>query len=360
MKTILHAVLAVALLVPLAACNGVGAAARAEDKELIGIAMPTKSKERWVDDGSNMAGRFRELGYDVDLQYAQDELETQISQIENMITKGADVLVIASINGEVLTEVTRQAADQGIPVIAYDRLIMGTEHVDYYATFDNFKVGELQGAYLEQELGLGKGEGPFNIELFGGSPDDNNAYFFYDGALSVLRPHIDSGELVVRSGQTEMNQIATMGWDGSTAQARMDNIISAHYQDAPLDAVLAPADSLSLGIMSSLKSSGYGSESKPMPVITGQDADLSSVKSIIAGDQSMTIFKDTRELAEVAVGMADALVHGKEVEVNDTESYDNGKKTVPSQLLEPVVVDRDDYEEKLIDSGYYTEAEVAR
>ncbi|GAA3755643.1 putative multiple sugar transport system substrate-binding protein [Spinactinospora alkalitolerans] len=359
MRRLLHAALAAVLLLPLAACNGVGAAARAEDRPLIGVAMPTKSKERWVDDGSNMAGRFRDLGYDVDLQYAQDELETQISQIENMITKGADALVIASINGEVLTEVTRQAADQGIPVIAYDRLIMGTEHVDYYATFDNFKVGELQGGYLEQELGLDEGEGPFNIELFGGSPDDNNAYFFYDGAMSVLQPYIDSGQLVVRSGQTEMNQIATMGWDGSTAQARMDNLLSAHYQGEPLHAVLAPADSLSLGVISSLKSAGYGSQSKPMPVITGQDADISSVKSIIADDQTMTIFKDTRELADVAVNMADALIHGREVEVNDTESYDNGERVVPSQLLEPVVVDQDNYEETLVDSGYYTEAEVA-
>lgn len=328
------------------------------DKGLVGIAMPTKSSERWVADGDNMKKEFEALGYSVDLQYAEDVVENQVSQIENMITKGAKVLVIASIDGESLTDVLDKAAQQNISVIAYDRLIKKTEHVSYYATFDNFKVGVLQASYIEQKLGLKEGKGPFNIELFAGSPDDNNAYFFFDGAMSVLKPYIDSGKLVVKSGQTSMEQVATLRWDGATAQARMDNLLSAFYADANVDAVLSPYDGISIGIISSLKGVGYGSGDKKMPVITGQDAELASIKSIIAGEQTSTIFKDTRELAKKAVAMAEAVLQGKEAEVNDTETYDNGVKVVPSYLLEPVSVDATNYKEVLVDSGYYTEDQL--
>ncbi|GAB3205059.1 multiple monosaccharide ABC transporter substrate-binding protein [Marinactinospora thermotolerans] len=353
----LGALLAGAALL-LSSC-AVGDAARTSGENgTVGIAMPTQSSERWVDDGANMVEHFEELGYGADLQYAEDVVETQVSQIENMITKGVDALVIAAIDGEALTDVLQQAADQDIPVISYDRLIRGTEHVDYYATFDNFQVGVLQATYIEEALGLAEEEGPFTIELFGGSPDDNNAYFFYDGAMSVLQPYIDSGVLEVRSGQTTMSQIATLRWDGATAQARMDNLLSANYSTERLDAVLSPYDGISIGVISALKSVGYGGEDRPMPVITGQDAEVASLKSIIAGEQTQTVFKDTRELARVAANMADAVVKGEEPEVNDTESYDNGVKVVPAYLLEPVSVDADNYEEVLIDGGYYTAEEL--
>ncbi|WP_067965052.1 multiple monosaccharide ABC transporter substrate-binding protein [Nocardiopsis trehalosi] len=344
----------------LSSCGGVGDAAR-EDGEngLIGIAMPTQSSERWVADGQGMVEQFEEAGYGTDLQYAEDVVENQVSQIENMITKGVDALVIAAIDGEALSDVLQMAADSDIPVISYDRLILGTENVDYYATFDNYQVGVLQGTYIEEALDLANEEGPFTIELFGGSPDDNNAYFFYDGAMSVLQPYIDEGVLEVRSGQTDMEQIATLRWDGATAQARMDNLLSANYSDEDLDAVLSPYDGISIGVISSLKGVGYGTEDKPLPVITGQDAEVASVKSIIAGEQTQTVFKDTRELAEVAVSMTDAVVQGEEPEVNDTESYDNGTKVVPSFLLEPVSVDADNYEAELIESGYYEESDLA-
>jgi putative multiple sugar transport system substrate-binding protein len=344
----------------LSSCGGVGDAAR-EDGEngLIGIAMPTQSSERWVADGQGMVEQFEEAGYGTDLQYAEDVVENQVSQIENMITKGVDALVIAAIDGEALSDVLQMAADSDIPVISYDRLILGTENVDYYATFDNYQVGVLQGTYIEEALDLENEEGPFTIELFGGSPDDNNAYFFYDGAMSVLQPYIDEGVLEVRSGQTDMEQIATLRWDGATAQARMDNLLSANYSDEDLDAVLSPYDGISIGVISSLKGVGYGTEDKPLPVITGQDAEVASVKSIIAGEQTQTVFKDTRELAEVAVSMTDAVVQGEEPEVNDTESYDNGTKVVPSFLLEPVSVDADNYEAELIESGYYEESDLA-
>ena len=335
-----------------------GGAGGEGNKGSVGVSMPTKSSERWVNDGANMKKEFEALGYSVDLQYAEDVIENQVAQIENMITKGVEVLVIAAIDGESLTDVLQKAADQDIKVIAYDRLIKNSEHVSYDATFDNFKVGVLQASYLEEKLGLKEGKGPFNIELFAGSPDDNNAYFFFDGAMSVLKPYIDSGKLVVKSGQTQMEQVATLRWDGATAQARMDNLLSANYASDTVHAVLSPYDGISIGIISSLKGVGYGTADKPMPVISGQDAELASVKSIIAGEQTSTVFKDTRELAKVAVNMAEAVLQGKEAEVNDTETYDNGVKVVPSFLLEPVSVDKDNYKEVLVDSGYYTEKEL--
>ena len=343
---------------PAAGSTEAPAAAPAKDIT-IGISMPTKSSARWIADGDNMVKSFTEAGYKTDLQYAEDDIPTQLSQIENMITKGVKVLVIAAIDGETLTDVLQTAHDNGILVIAYDRLIRKSPNVDYYATFDNFQVGVLQASYIEKALGLKDGKGPFNIELFAGSPDDNNAYFFYDGAMSVLQPYIDSNKLVVVSGQMGMDKVATLRWDGATAQARMDNLLSAYYADKRVDAVLSPYDGISIGIISSLKGVGYGSADQPMPVVTGQDAEVPSVKSIIAGEQSQTVFKDTRELAKATVAMVDAAISGKEVPINDTKTYDNGVKVVPSQLLIPVSVDVSNWESVLVGGGYYTKDQVA-
>ncbi|WP_455429777.1 multiple monosaccharide ABC transporter substrate-binding protein [Mycolicibacterium baixiangningiae] len=325
----------------------------------VGIAMPTKSSERWVADGDNMAEQFQSLGYDTDLQYGDDVVQNQVSQIENMITKGVKVLVIAPIDGSSLTDILQRAADADIPVVSYDRLIRGSENVDYYATFDNFKVGVLQATYIVDKLGVEQGPGPYNIELFAGSPDDNNATYFFDGAMSILKPYIDSGKLVVKSGQTSFDQVATLRWDGGLAQSRMDNLLSRAYTSGRVDAVLSPYDGMSLGIISALKSAGYGTPANPLPIVTGQDAELASVKSIIAGEQTQTVFKDTRELAKAAVQMADSLLAGGAPEVNDTTTYDNGVKVVPAHLLEPVSVDKTNYQKVLVDSGYYTSAQIA-
>ncbi len=332
--------------------------AMAQDKGLVGIAMPTKSSARWIDDGNNIVKQLQAAGYQTDLQYADDDIPNQLSQIENMVTKGAKVLVIASIDGTTLSDVLQKAHDAGIKVIAYDRLIRDSANVDYYATFDNFQVGVLQAGTIVDKLGLKDGKGPFNIELFGGSPDDNNAFFFYDGAMSVLQPYIDSGKLVVKSGQTGMDKVGTLRWDPATAQARMDNLLSANYTDAKVDAVLSPYDGLSIGIISSLKGVGYGTADQPLPVVSGQDSEIPSIKSIIAGEQYSSIFKDTRDLAKVTVQMVDAVMSGKEPEVNDTKTYDNGVKVVPSYLLKPVAVTKDNYKTVLIDSGYYTEDQL--
>ncbi|MBB4272365.1 multiple monosaccharide ABC transporter substrate-binding protein [Rhizobium mongolense] len=328
--------------------------ALAQDKGTVGIAMPTKSSARWIDDGNNIVKQLEAAGYGTDLQYADDDIPNQLSQIENMVTKGVKVLVIAAIDGTTLSDVLQKAHDAGIKVIAYDRLIRDSANVDYYATFDNFQVGVLQATSIVDALGLKDGKGPFNIELFGGSPDDNNAFFFYDGAMSVLQPYIDSGKLVVKSGQTGMDKVGTLRWDAATAQARMDNLLSANYTDAKVDAVLSPYDGLSIGIISSLKGVGYGTPDQPLPVVSGQDAEVPSVKSIIAGEQHSTVFKDTRELAKVTVAMVDAVMSGKEPEVNDTKTYDNGVKVVPSFLLKPVAVDKTNYEKVLVEGGYYT------
>jgi putative multiple sugar transport system substrate-binding protein len=330
----------------------------AQDKATIGVSMPTKSSARWIDDGNNMVKALQAKGYKVDLQYAEDDIPNQLAQIENMLTKGSKVLVIAAIDGTTLSNVLQQAADQGVKVIAYDRLIRGSKNVDYYATFDNFQVGVLQGAYIEKALGLKQGKGPFNLELFGGSPDDNNAFFFYNGAMSVLKPYIQSGKLVVRSGQVGMDKVSTLRWDGAVAQARMDNLLSAYYADKRVDAVLSPYDGLSIGILSSLKGVGYGTPKQPMPIVTGQDAEVPSVKSILAREQTSTVFKDTRELARVTANMVDALLTGKKVEVNDTQTYNNGAKIVPSYLLKPVSIDATNWKQVLVDSGYYKENQL--
>jgi putative multiple sugar transport system substrate-binding protein len=326
---------------------------------LIGIAMPTKSSQRWVSDGDNLVKQLTALGYTTDLEFAEDKIPTQVSQIENMITKGARLLIIAAIDGTTLTDTLQKAADAKIKVLAYDRLINKSPNVDYYTTFDNNKVGVLQGTSLVTCLGLDKGKGPFNIELFAGSPDDNNSHFFFNGAMSILQPYIDSGKLVVQSGQTKFpDQVGTLRWDGLVAQTRMDNILSSKYTDKRVDAVLAPYDGISRGIIASLKAVNYYSAAQPAPCVSGQDAELASVKSILAGEQTSTVFKDTRFLATQAAKMTDQMLKGTAVDTNDTKTYDNGIKVVPSFLLDMVLVTKDNVQKELIDTGYYTAAQI--
>ncbi|WP_217369516.1 multiple monosaccharide ABC transporter substrate-binding protein [Nonomuraea antri] len=332
--------------------SGAGAAGA-----LIGVTMPTKSSERWIHDGDNVKSQLEKLGYQVDLQYAENDIPTQANQIENQITKGAKLLIVASIDGTAITSQLQQAADNKIPVIAYDRLIRNSPNVDYYATFDNFKVGVQQATSLLK--GLEGKKGPLNVELFAGSPDDNNATFFFQGAMSVLQPKIDDGTLTVKSGQTDFKTTAILRWDPATAQKRMEDILTTTYTgDAKVDGVLSPYDGISIGILSALKSNGYGTSGQPYPIVTGQDAELASVKSIIAGEQYSTIFKDTRKLAEQTVKMADAVLKGGKPEVNNTKDYENGTKVVPAYLLDPVIVDKTNYQEIIVGGNYYTEDQL--
>ena len=338
------------------ACGGSKPAKKSGSKT-IGVAMPTKDLQRWNQDGANMKSELEAAGYEVDLQYANNEIATQVSQIENMITGKCDALVIASIDGSSLGTVLAKAKDEGIPVIAYDRLIMETDSVSYYATFDNYMVGTIQGEFIRDALDLNNAAGPFNIELFTGSSDDNNARFFFGGAIDVLQPYIAEGKLVVPSGQTKFEEVATPNWSTEESQKRMENIITANYASGEkLDAVLSSNDSVANGITNALVSSGYTAEN--FPVLTGQDCDITSVKNILAGTQSMSIFKDTRTLATQVVDMVSAIMKGEEVPVNDTESYDNGTGIIPTYLCEPVFADKTNYKELLIDSGYYTEDQL--
>ncbi len=329
--------------------------ALAQDKGYVGISMPTQSSARWIGDGNNMVEQFKAAGFKTDLQYAENDIPNQLAQIENMITKGVNVLVIAAIDGTTLSNALENAHAADIKVIAYDRLIRESPDVDYYTTFDNFKVGVLQASSLVQCLKERFPDAkPWQVELFGGSPDDNNAFFFYDGAMSVLQPMIDAGEIAIPSGQEGMQVVGTLRWDPATAQSRMDNLLSTNYGDKELNGVLSPYDGLSIGILSSVKGVGYGSGDLKMPCVTGQDAEVPSVKSMMAGEQYSTVFKDTRKLAGVTVNMVEAIMAGEEPEINDTTTYNNGVKVVPSYLLEPMALNVGDIETVLVESGYYT------
>jgi putative multiple sugar transport system substrate-binding protein len=367
------AVLGLALAVGMTACGSSEKSADAKPSagvvagpgSLVGVTMPTKKSERWIADGKNVEDALTKLGYKVDLQYAEDDIPTQVNQIENQITKGAKVLIIASIDGTAITTQLQEAKDKGIKVIAYDRLIRNSPNVDYYASFDNAKVGVQQATSLLTGLGLKKedgtddpSKGPFNIELFAGSPDDNNATFFFDGAMKTLQPYIDSKKLVVLSGDTDFKTVATLRWDGDVAQKRMEDLITRKYSGAKVNGVLSPYDGISRGILVALKSNGYGTASQPYPIVTGQDAEILSVKSIVADEQYSTIYKDTRKLADVAVKMADSVLKGTTPETNNTTDYNNGIKVVPAFLLDSVIVTKANYKAELIDTGYYTAAQV--
>jgi putative multiple sugar transport system substrate-binding protein len=354
-RKLLSIIAAGSLALTLAACGSDDGEGGGGDKGTIGVAMPTKSSERWIADGNNIKSQLEDAGYSVDLQYAENSIPTQVSQVENMVTKGADILVIAAIDGTALGDVLETAESQDIPIISYDRLIRDSEAVDYYSTFDNEKVGVLQAESLVEGL-KAQGEGPYNVELFAGSPDDNNATFFWNGAMTVLQPMIDSGDIVVPSGQTDFEQAAILRWDPATAQKRMEDILTGTYASKKVQGVLSPYDGLSLGIIAALQGNGY--TQADLPVVTGQDAEVQSVQSILADEQYSTIFKDTRELAKVTVDMIKAVGADEEPEVNDTETYDNGVKVVPSYLLDPVTVTKDDVTKVLVDSGYYTEDEI--
>ena len=343
--------LSVLLASGMVATTLVGCSIGGSGNKKVGVAMPTKDLQRWNQDGANMEKLLKEAGYDVDLQYASNDINTQVTQIENMITSGCDVLVIASIDGDSLGTVLDQAKQKNIPVIAYDRLIMNSDAVTYYATFDNYMVGTKQGQYIEEQLGLKEGKGGYNMEIFTGDPGDNNARFFYGGAMDVLNPYIEAGQITVPSGQIDFDTVATANWASDAAQARMEAIISSNYADGTkLDAVLCSNDSTAFGVTNALVANNIS----PYPIITGQDCDIANVKNMLDGKQSMSIFKDTRTLAKKTVEMVDAILKGGTAPTNDTSTYNNGVKTVPSYLCEPVFADVNNYKELLIDSGYYT------
>ena len=341
----------------LVAMLALGCVAALAEGERVGVSMPTKDLQRWNQDGAYMEQLLKDAGYEPDLQFANNNTADQLSQVMTMIDNGAQVVVIAAIEGSSLGQALDYAAEKGVKVIAYDRLLMDNENVDYYATFDNYKVGTVQGEFVRDALDLDNAEGPFNVEFTAGDPGDNNAGFFFNGAMDVLKPYIESGKIVVPSGETEFEKVATPTWKTDVAQGRAETIINDNYADGTeLDAWVCSNDSTALGVTNALEANYAGSN---WPIITGQDCDIQNTKNMIAGKQAMSVFKDTRTLAAQVVKMVGQILSGEEVDVNDTETYDNNVKVVPSFLCDPVFANADNYVELLIDSGYYTEADLA-
>ncbi|MFD3501588.1 multiple monosaccharide ABC transporter substrate-binding protein [Streptomyces sp. NPDC058676] len=346
---------AASLALTLSACGKSSEAGSASSSEggTVGIAMPTRASERWLTDGKSVVDGLKDKGYKSKLVYGDDNPKAQVAQIDSLIKQRVDALIIAAIDAKSLNGVLQKAADAKIPVISYDRLILGTKNVDYYVSFDNEMVGRQQARHIIEKLGLEEGKGPFNIELFAGSPDDNNTKYFFDGSMALLEPFLESKQLVVPSGETEMKQMTTLRWDGPTAQKRMSRILAKYYAGKDLDAVLSPYDGISRGVLSALESYGYGSDGKSLPVITGQDAELASVKSIIAGKQSQTVYKDLRALGEAATEMVDDILRERLPRIDNRTDYNNGVKDVPVYLLQPQSLDKSNIN-ILVRDGYFT------
>lgn len=349
MKKILALILALVMITAvLCACGK-----KDGDKTIVGILMPTKEQTIWSIQGERLVEGFQNAGYDTLIEYAEDNAATQAMQIENMITKGADVLIIVAVDGAALTDACEQAKEEGILVIAEDRLITNTDAVDYYVTFDLVKMGALQGQHIEEKLDLKNAAGPFNLEIFSGSQDDPNAKLFYEGAMGVLKPYIDSGKLVVKSGQTSYDVTAIPGWSTEDAADRMDNLLSGYYSDAKIDAVLVAADCLAMGVTSSLEAAGYSGSD--FPLVTGQDAELAAIKNIKAGKQSMTAFLDANELVKIIVPVTTKLLNGETIA--DTTTYNNGVKDVPALTYSPVAITAENVD-YLVEVGFYSAADI--
>ncbi len=391
-KKVLSAVLAGSMVLSLAACGSSGSSqtaatqapaasteaaaaateapaasteAAAADGQIVGIAMPTKSLERWNRDGSYLQKQFESKGYKVELTFSDNKIDQQVKDIEGLIADKVNLLVVAAIDGESLSQVLAEAKEAGIPVISYDRLIMNTDAISYYVSFDNYTVGKLQGEFVRDQLDLDNAAGPFNIEFTAGDPADNNAGFFFNGAYDVLKPYIDSGKLVVPSGQTSFDQVATAQWDTSKAMSRFQNILGSYYSDGTqLDVALCSNDSTALGVTQAIESDYAGSN---QVLITGQDGDEANLANIVDGKQTMTVYKAVANEAVATLDLGTAILNGETPDASlidsagwdfdctyDTSSYDNGTGIIPSYLLVPTVVTKDNIQKELVDTGYYT------
>ena len=333
---------------------GLMSACSSSEEKWIGVCMPKKDVERWRLDGSNIKMQLEAKGYKVMLEYAEDDPDKQIEQINEMIKKKCKALIIAAADCFNLDATLERAAKDGVTIVAYDRLIMDTKHVDYYCTFDNFEIGVEQGNYIIKALDLDHRADPATMELFSGAADDSTSIENYSGQMHALQPYIDSGKLVIPSGQTDPVTTAIENWATENAQARMEELLQAHYQGgAPIDAVLSTNDSMALGVIAALKNAGYGAGGQPFPVLTGMDCDLDNVLAIKHGEQSMSMFIDTRALATWAVSLVDDVLHGKAPKNLNTDRYDNNVKIVSTSICKAIYVDQDNYLDILTKDGYY-------
>lgn len=325
----------------------------------VGMTMTDKSEQRWVMDGESMKKYLAEKGFELDLQYAKMEPQTQIAQIENMITTGCKAIIVVPVDSGSLGAVLKKAKEAGVLIINYDLMILNTPDIDYYIGFDNKQVGKIQAEYIIDRLGLKDGKGPFNMEIFAGSLDEVNAYWYYEEAMKLLQPYIDQGQLVIRSGQTDIEKVTIQGWAPEKTSARMENLVTTYYSgEETLDVILAPADSIGVPIGNTLKNIGYGAADKPMPIITGNNGNPSAIQSIEAGQMSMSIFKDTRNLGKRTAEVIDAISKGETMTPDDTTTFDNGVITIPAFLYGMEVIDKDNWRELALDSGYYTSEQL--
>ena len=374
-KKFLAGLLVTAMVASMTACgsdptantgSGSGKANSADSgKKKVGISMPTKALERWNRDGSYLEQQFKKEGYDVEITYSDNDTDQQVNDIQNMISDSVDILVVAAIDGDTLSTVLADAKDQNIPVISYDRLIMNTDAISYYVSFDNYKVGQLQGQYIIDTLKLDGSKKKYNMEVTAGDPADNNATFFYNGAMDTLKKYIDDGIINIASKQQDFETVATPQWSTDEALNRMQNILSSYYADGKnqLDIALCSNDSTALGVTQAIESDYAG---KNTPLITGQDGDVANLKNILDGKQAMTVYKAVANEAVVTLELVKSVLDGETPDESltqkfdcecsyDTGSYDNGTGKIPSYLLTPEVITKDNYKEKLVDTGYYKE-----
>lgn len=330
---------------------------KTDDTVLVGIAMPNDTKGRWTQDAKSIENRFTEKGYETIIAFANDDVYTQINQIEDMIKADVDILLITPIQADSLREVVKKAKDKNIPVIAYDRMITNTNLVDYYVTFKNYEVGKLQAQFIVEKLDLDNYDGsePYHMEMFAGDMDDFNSRYYFKGAMAVLKKYLDDGKIVIPSGQQTFNQCAIANWSAKVASNRLRTMLEQYYTDTRPDAILCANDDLCLGLYDVLKEFGYEDD---MPVLTGQDAVVDYVKLIKDNDNMMTVFKDTRILADVTATMIDNIINGIEPEINNTDDYNNGIKRINSYEVIPESVDSSNYYDILIDSGYISQDSI--
>ena len=365
-KKLLVSLLGAAMVASLVSGCGAG---KKSGKKVIGIAMPTKSLERWNRDGSYLKEKFEAKGYEVSLKFSDNKIDQQVKDIEGLVADDVDLLVVAAIDGEALTNALKEAKEEEIPVISYDRLIKNTDAISYYVSFDNYKVGQLQGEFVRDQLDLDNAAGPFNIEFTAGDPADNNATFFFNGAYEALQSYIDSGKLVIPSGQKTFDTVATKEWKTENAMNRFQNILASNYTDKQLDVALCSNDSTALGVVQAIDTDYAGSNSV---IVTGQDGDEANLKNIVDGKQTMTVYKAVANEAVATIDLGEAILKGEEPGADliekagwktsfdvtyDDEQYDNGVKKVPSYLLTPTVVTKDNIQKELVDTGYYTMGE---
>ncbi|WP_462331693.1 substrate-binding domain-containing protein [Schwartzia sp. (in: firmicutes)] len=293
------------------------------------------SSASWQKNGQTIKSSLEKEGYTVDLQFA-DSAEQQNEQLKAQIASGPNCIVIGAVDSGKLGEVLTEAKNKKIPVIAFDRLIMNTDAVSYYASFDSRFVGEAMGEYLEAAMNLKSGAGPFRMEVFAGDPSDNNAHLFFSGAMDILKPYIDKGQLIVPSGEITFDKVSTKDWKPETAGDRMKKLLSGPDSGAPLDAILAPNDGIAGGVRDALKAGGYSA----MPLMSGQDAESKALEAVKNGEQTFTIYKSSDLLVAKTVRMIKAVVDGTTPDINDVKTYNNGVITVPSYLCTPLIIDK--------------------